>query len=87
MLLIGDVHSRWRDLMTTIDEFCAEGQDIIQVGDFGLGFVPPEQEREQLDALDRFLIGRHSSLWVIRGNHFSRHCDCVTLSQRGEPSK
>src|SRR5919198_5681056 len=44
-------------------------QELIQVGDFGVGFGPRAQEQADLLALDAVLADTGNTLWVIRGNH------------------
>jgi predicted phosphodiesterase len=69
VLLVGDVHGRWDELTARLAAARAADQPIVQVGDFGLGFLPQPQEAAALAALDRFLVDRRCQLWVIRGNH------------------
>lgn len=69
MILIGDVHGQWQTLAERIRDSGVRGQDLIQVGDFGLGFDNPRREHERLTALDGVLSMTENTLHVIRGNH------------------
>jgi len=69
MIVVGDVHGNWRDLAKRVYASGVQGADIIQVGDFGLGFNTPQRERELLAPLHRALVAAESVLHVVRGNH------------------
>ncbi len=69
MIVLGDVHRRWEDVAGMIDRAGLRGRTIIQVGDFGLGFGPPDRERQQLAVLGAALSRRGNRLLVVRGNH------------------
>jgi len=66
---LGDIHGNW-DVMT--NHF--EGNDItnvnlIQVGDFGIGYLKKDEESQRLKYLSSILKKRNSFLYIIRGNH------------------
>jgi Calcineurin-like phosphoesterase len=69
MVLLGDVHGRWQDLVNLLRRVQVAGQDILQLGDFGLGFSPRDLEDRILAFLDGLLVDLGARLWVIRGNH------------------
>jgi hypothetical protein len=60
MVFLGDVHGKWRELESILVEY--RGDQVVQVGDFGLGF--PERPREGKDPEN---LGPHFKF--IRGNH------------------
>ncbi len=69
MIVLGDVHGRWHDVVGLIVRAGIRGRDILQLGDFGIGFAPPGPEARLLALLDDVLASRGCRLWVIRGNH------------------
>jgi UDP-2,3-diacylglucosamine pyrophosphatase LpxH len=69
MIFIGDVHGRFPELRDSLARFGMEGQTLIQVGDFGVGFRPLQEEMRELTALDALLAQGGNTLYVIRGNH------------------
>lgn len=66
LLLIGDVHGKWEQYAKILEKY--EPERSVQVGDFGIGFVPEDEERlEQVRyAMDNFGAGNNR---YIRGNH------------------
>ena len=69
MILVGDVHACWADLVSRLVAAGIRDQELVQVGDFGLGFLDARTETRQLALLDRHLVQTGSLLWAIRGNH------------------
>jgi len=69
VIVIGDVHGQWTALLQRLRRYDITDQDLIQVGDFGVGFGPSGQEQGDLRILDAALAGTGNTLWVIRGNH------------------
>src|SRR5688572_8861392 len=68
MYLIGDTHSM-RKVLHMIHDNNWTGQNLVHVGDFGLGFVSMEQDIKNLEAVDEALMDTGNHLYVIRGNH------------------
>ena len=68
MYLLGDTHGL-RPIFSIIDANKFEGQNLIHVGDFGLGFVSLLQDLKNLDLMDQMLMETNNHLYVIRGNH------------------
>lgn len=68
MIIIGDTHSI-RPIFAAIDDNNIENQNIIHVGDVGIGFLSVEQDVANLQLLDRALIETNNKLYLIRGNH------------------
>jgi predicted phosphodiesterase len=69
VICIGDVHGEWEELMDQIRKAEIEGANLLQVGDFGLGFREWSEELLVLYKLDAFLERTQNQLLVIRGNH------------------
>jgi Calcineurin-like phosphoesterase len=69
MIVLGDVHGRWHDLAGLLVRAQVRDRDILQLGDFGIGFGSPELETRALRLLDDILVERGCRLWAIRGNH------------------
>jgi hypothetical protein len=69
MIMIGDVHGCWADLVARLQSGNVHNQHLVQVGDFGLGFGNPNAEARQLALLDRYLAQNGCVLLAARGNH------------------
>lgn len=69
MLLVGDVHGEWENLADRLRQRDIRSTTILQVGDFGVGFLKKNDERRRLERLDRALDVRDLTLYAIRGNH------------------
>jgi UDP-2,3-diacylglucosamine pyrophosphatase LpxH len=69
VIVIGDVHREWDALARQLRFYGITQQELIQVGDFGVGFGPRADEQAELLALDAVLADTGNTLWVIRGNH------------------
>jgi hypothetical protein len=84
IICVGDVHGRFDDLITILRQRDIQHAQLVQVGDFGLGFQSIERDWADLARLDRVLQLRDCHLFVIRGNH-----DCprfFTETEEGPPS-
>jgi predicted phosphodiesterase len=69
MIFIGDTHGNNGYIKMVIQNLDYRDMDLIHVGDFGVGFVNINRERENLEALNDFMVDRGLTLHVIRGNH------------------
>lgn len=69
MYFLGDLHGSFTHLLYTLTRLKKKGINIIQVGDFGIGFNNEEQELKNLDYINQALIEWDAKLYVIRGNH------------------
>jgi UDP-2,3-diacylglucosamine pyrophosphatase LpxH len=69
VIVIGDVHREWDAFARQLRVYGITQQELIQVGDLGVGFGPRAQEQAELLALDAVLSEQGNTLWVIRGNH------------------
>ncbi len=79
MLICGDLHGKYLKLSLIIQE--TDEDNIIQVGDFGLGFKPLKEDMDDLEALDKLLKDNGGKrMFIVRGNH-----DNPTYWQPGSP--
>lgn len=68
MYVIGDTHGL-RPVFNIIDANQFTGENLIHVGDFGLGFQDVGRDIKNLELLDEALMDTDNQLYVIRGNH------------------
>jgi len=68
MYFIGDTHGV-RPIFEIIDKHKLENQNLIQVGDLGLGFQEVQRDISNLLKLDEILGETGNTLYAIRGNH------------------
>jgi len=72
LILLGDTHGIWeaycRLKLTSIRK-AVEGNDIVHLGDFGVGFSEYSHTITQLNNLNNFLVSANCRMFVIRGNH------------------
>ena len=66
---LGDIHGNWDVIKNHFESKEITNINLIQVGDFGIGYLKKEVESEKLKNLSSFLKERNSFLYVIRGNH------------------
>lgn len=66
----GDVHGDFEALRLWSD--VVEGSDIIQVGDFGVGFRDWQSDESILRRLGSAVSARNNRIFAIRGNHDRR---------------
>lgn len=69
IILIGDIHADFQELTSKLQARKISNANLIQVGDFGVGFKNPQQEQAELNELNNFLVKENNLLYVIRGNH------------------
>ncbi len=67
LYFLGDIHADFVWLSFTIVQNKIKDATIIQVGDFGLGFL--KKEEEQLTNLNNICAVNNVMLYAIRGNH------------------
>ena len=67
MIVVGDLHGTFRQLEKIIAS--TDEKIIIQVGDFGLGFMPVDAQVKVLNTLNEKLKFHNKYLYAIRGNH------------------
>lgn len=68
MIFMGDTHGLG-SIFTLFDKNKIEGNNIIHVGDLGLGFQEITRDVKNLLVLDEMLLQTNNKLYVIRGNH------------------
>lgn len=66
---IGDVHSEFEELARRLAVRKIENSNLVQVGDFGVGFQNKIIEEQKLHRLNLSLKSSNNFLYVIRGNH------------------
>lgn len=69
MIIIGDLHGEYINLLYKITKHELTNTTFIQVGDFGLGFHDFKYDLQTLTGLNKFLKLRNNKLYIIRGNH------------------
>jgi UDP-2,3-diacylglucosamine pyrophosphatase LpxH len=69
MIFIGDIHGNFRTFLKTLEESSYKNTHMIQVGDFGVGFRPLDNDKEYLNSINEHLVERNNTLYVFRGNH------------------
>jgi UDP-2,3-diacylglucosamine pyrophosphatase LpxH len=67
LYFLGDIHADFVWLSFAIDQNKIKDATIIQVGDFGLGFL--KKEEELLTNLNNVCVLNNVMLYAIRGNH------------------
>ena len=68
-LFLGDIHGNFKLVNDYINQFKIKNANIIQVGDFGLGFASFDKEKRMLELYHKNLVKNNVTLWAIRGNH------------------
>jgi len=68
MFIIGDTHGI-RPIFEIVNNNNFQGENLIHVGDFGLGFETIGRDIKNLELLDEMLLDTNNNLYVIRGNH------------------
>lgn len=66
--MLGDIHRNFANLSYQIKTKNITNCTMIQVGDFGAGYVPG-RDIEILEDLNKFLSVYNVTMYVIRGNH------------------
>jgi hypothetical protein len=84
MIMIGDLHGEYINLLYKITKLELTDTTFIQVGDFGLGFQDLNYDIQTLNGLNKFLVKSNNTLYIIRGNHdnpfFWKHCEELHLT-------
>lgn len=63
MLILGDIHGNFK----LINQYSLSNCNVIQVGDFGLGF--DKKDEKTMDYWNTSWNTRHTHVYAIRGNH------------------
>ncbi|WP_211999861.1 metallophosphoesterase [Chitinophaga sp. HK235] len=69
MIIVGDLHGGYPEMLSRIQKLGLENTTFIQVGDWGLGFQPVDHDKKALAQVDKFLQKTQNHLYIIRGNH------------------
>lgn len=69
ILYLGDIHGNFNTISNRVERYDLENCHIIQVGDFGVGFSPFEEDYAKLEIVNKILHERNIILYAIRGNH------------------
>lgn len=69
LVFLGDIHGNWEVISQYVKYYNLKNTDIIQVGDFGIGYRNPDIELDYLRRLSVVLSKLNNRLYVIRGNH------------------
>ncbi len=65
VFILGDIHGHTKLLIDWLDKFAEPGDTLIQVGDFGAGFIHSEKIKHLAYRFEE----KNCKLLVIRGNH------------------
>lgn len=69
MIFLGDIHGNFNIIDILLSKYNIENDNIIQLGDFGVGFNDGYKDTSSLYMLNKTLQKRNVLLHVIRGNH------------------
>lgn len=69
LYFLGDIHGEFESIARKIHQRNIENAYIVQVGDFGIGFLHPQKEKNKLSILNEVLRKRNIQMYAIRGNH------------------
>jgi len=68
--IVGDVHGKWEELFTRINDYSIKDCYVICVGDLGIGFKESlAKEIRMLEIANTFFGARDIQFLSIRGNH------------------
>ena len=69
LYFLGDIHGEFESIAKKIQQLKIENAFIVQVGDTGFGFLPPEKEARKAKFLNDVLKAQNIHMFMIRGNH------------------
>lgn len=69
LMFLGDIHGDFSIINRHVKKYDLKNLDIIQVGDFGVGFQRCDKEYRHLKMTQEVLEKNDIHLWCIRGNH------------------
>lgn len=69
LLFLGDIHRNFNLVKYYVKSYDITNADIIQVGDFGVGFKKIDRDMEELKRVNNTLSINNVTLYAIRGNH------------------
>lgn len=68
-LYLGDIHGNFNLIKYYITTYDIRDANLIQLGDFGVGFKPFHYENEALKFINEKLVENNIFLYAVRGNH------------------
>jgi predicted phosphodiesterase len=68
-IYLGDIHGNFGLIHQYIDLFNLENVNLIQLGDFGIGFKRFEKDKRYLQMFHQKLVKNNVFVYAIRGNH------------------
>jgi UDP-2,3-diacylglucosamine pyrophosphatase LpxH len=69
MYFIGDIHGNFNGLIKILEKLGLKNENLIQVGDFGIGFRSERDDLLFMERINAILLKGNNRLFVIRGNH------------------
>lgn len=69
MICLGDLHGNFQHLIYTLSKGSLDNTNVIQVGDFGIGFLTAEKDIHNLHIINEALKIHNCKLYILRGNH------------------
>jgi len=69
LLFLGDIHNKFNVINQHLKKYDIRDANIIQVGDFGVGFYDHIKDMRHLAMTNDVLAKRNVFLYAIRGNH------------------
>ena len=69
LIYLGDIHGGFHKVVKYIEKNDIKGVDILQVGDFGVGFHSLPREKQSMSEFNVALGLRDVNVYAIRGNH------------------
>ena len=76
LMFLGDIHGNFNIIHKYVKLYSIEDTQIIQIGDFGVGFNTIEKEKRMLEMYNPILVKNNVHVWAIRGNHdYKPHFD------------
>jgi predicted phosphodiesterase len=69
LMYLSDIHGNFNIINQYLKRFDITNANIIQIGDFGVGFHHLPKEKRALEYVNNELVKRNVYLYAIRGNH------------------
>lgn len=69
LYFLGDIHGEFEGIAKKIKNLDIKDAYVVQVGDFGMGFLHPQKEASKLSVLNDTLTKQNIHIYGIRGNH------------------
>ena len=76
LMFLSDIHGQFNIIHQHVKKYGIKDANIIQIGDFGVGFNTIEKEKRLLEMYHTQLVKNNVHVWAIRGNHdYKPHFD------------